>query len=122
MNKLFIILLVALFSSCSSKECSNFKGCKYKVTDNLFSSNTDIYINGSYSPIDVYIIILDEIMDNKDDKGLKISITDTNIKYLSKEDVSYIKEHATKICEYDNMLSAMNKATIISSRITNYKE
>lgn len=121
MKKLLIIIAVIFFSSCGSKEYSNFRGCTYKVVNNLFSSNTEIVITGSYVPIDLYIIILDEIIDNKEEKGLKISITDDNIKYLSKEDVLYIKEHANKISEYDNMISALNKAQSIVDRISNYE-
>lgn len=121
MKKIFIISLIALLSSCTSKEYSNFRGCKYTVSSSLFSANTEITINGQYSAIDLYIIILDEIIDNKETKSLKIKITETNIKYISKEDVLYIKENATKIQEYDNMISAVNKAHLITDRISNYK-
>lgn len=122
MKKLLIIIAIISFSSCISKEQSNFRGCKYKVVNNLFSSDNEIVITGDYAPIDLYIIILDEIIDNKETKGLKISITDTNIKYLSKEDVAYIRDHAIKISEYDNMLSALNKSQPIVTRIANYKK
>lgn len=118
MKKLLIIIAVIFFSSCGSKEYSNFRGCTYKVVNNLFSSETAIKITGSYAPIDVYIIILDEIIDNEETKGLKISITDDNTKYLSKEDVLYIKEHANKISEHDNMLSALTKAKPIVDRLS----
>nr|DAT86584.1 MAG TPA: TRAF PROTEIN, TRAO PROTEIN, TRAN ADHESION, BACTERIAL SECRETION.5A [Caudoviricetes sp.] len=121
MRKLLIIIFIMSLSSCSSKENSNFRGCKYKVANSLFSSNTEISISGSYAPIDLYIIILDEIIDNKETKALKINITETNIKYLSKEDVAYIREHASKIYSSDNMLSALNKAQPIVNRISNYK-
>lgn len=121
MRKLLIIIFIMSLSSCSSKENSNFRGCKYKVANNLFSSNTEISISGSYAPIDLYIIILDEIIDNKETKALKINITETNIKYLSKEDVSYIKKHASKISKYDSMLTALDKAQPIVSRISNFK-
>lgn len=121
MKKLLIIIAVIFLSSCNSKECSNFRGCEYRVVNNLFSSDTEIVISDNYAPIDLYIIILDEIINEKEAKGLKISITDTNIKYLSKEDVSYIKEHADKINEYDNMLTALNKAQPIVNRISDYK-
>ncbi len=122
MKKLFIIITVILFSSCSSKEFSNFRGCEYKVVNNLFPSNTEIVITGDYAPIDIYIIILDEIIDNKESKALKISITKDNIKYLSKEDVTYIRENAVKIHDYDNLMTAASKSQPIVKRISNYKE
>lgn len=122
MKKTLIIIAVILLSSCSSKEFSNFRGCKYKVVNNLFSSNTEISISGEYSPIDIYIIILDEIIDNDETKNLKIKITDTNIKYLSKEDVLYIKENATKISGNDNVFSALGKSKSVADRISDYKQ
>ena len=121
MKKLLIIIFIMSLTSCSSKENSNFRGCKYKVANNLFSSNTEISISGNYAPIDLYIIILDEIIDSKETKALKINITETNIKYLSKEDVSDIKKHASKISKYDNMLTALDKSQPIVNRISNFK-
>lgn len=122
MKKLLFIIAVVLFSSCSTKELSDFRGCKYKVINSLFSSNTEIVITDDYAPIDIYIIILDVILDNKETKALKISITEDNIKYISKEDVAYIKENAVKISDFDTMLTAVGKSKIIVDRITQYEE
>lgn len=121
MKKLLTVSLIVLLSACSSKERSNFRGCEYKVANSLFSSNTEINISGRCAPIDLYIIILDQIMDGKEEKALKIKITDDNIKYLSKEDVLYIRSNASKITEYDNTLRALFKAQVIADRISNYK-
>lgn len=122
MKKLFIIIIAIIsLSSCSTKEQSNFRGCKYKVVSNLFSGDTEIIITGSYAPIDLYIIVLDQIIDNKESKGLKIKITDDNIKHLSKEDVLYIRENAVKIHDYDNMMTAVRKSQPIADRLTDYK-
>lgn len=121
MKKILTVSLIMLLSACGSKECSNFRGCKYRVANNLFSSNIEINISEGCAPIDIYIIILDEIMDNKESKALKIKIAEDNIKYLSKEDVVYIRNNASKITEYDNMLRALNKAQPIVNRISNYK-
>lgn len=122
MKKIFIILLVVVLSSCSSKECSNFNGYKYKVINSLFSDNTEIVIDKNCSPMDLCIIVLDEIIDNEKEKGLKIRITDTNIKFISKEDVLYIKANATKIHKHDNMLSAIDKTAVVVDRISEYKQ
>lgn len=121
MKKILIASLIVFLSACSSKDRSNFKGCEYKVVNNLFSSNTEIVISGRCTPIDLCIIILDQIMDGKEEKALKIKITDDNIKYLSKEDVLYIRNNASKITEYDNTLRALFKAQVIVDRISNYK-
>lgn len=69
-------------------------------------------------PIDMYIIILDHIIDNQVTKGLKIKIADNKIKYLSKEDVLYIKDHANKMTEHDTMLSALAKIQPIVDRLS----
>lgn len=120
MKKLLIIIAIILLTSCSSNEKSNFRGCKYKVERSMFF-DTEITVLGNYAPIDLYIIMLNEIIENKDGKGMKINITETNTKYLSREDVSYIKERGNKISEYDNMISALNKAQVIVKRIKDYK-
>lgn len=121
MNKILFIFTVILISSCSSKNCSNFRGCEYEIKNSLFSKDTEITINGKYSPMDVYIIILDEIINDKPAKGVKINLSSTNIKYLSKEDVSYIKCHTSKINEYENMFSMMKKSSIVADRISVYE-
>lgn len=118
-NISLILSLAFMFTSCAN-EYSNFRGCKYKITQYPFS--TEIAIIDSYAPIDAYIIILDAIIDNNIDKRIVVKLSESNIKYLSKEDVSYIRNNATKISSYDNMLSALDKAQCVVNRISNTKE
>lgn len=118
-NLLSILSLAFLLTSCTN-EYSNFRGCKYKITQYPFS--TEIVIIDNYAPIDAYIIILDAIIDNDINNRISIKLSESNKKYLSKEDVLYIRNNATKISSYDSMLSALDKAQCIVNRISNTKE
>lgn len=118
MKKILFVLATILLTSCTSKEFTNFNGCKYEVSSNLFSSDTEIKVIGDYAPIDVYIIILDEIIDNNESKNLIIHLSEKNIKFIPKEDVKYIKENGIKINSYDNILTALDKANIVVKRLS----
>lgn len=110
------MLISFLLFSCTENK-SDLRGTKYTINKNPFSSTYDIELSSDYAPIDFYIIVLDEILSGNNNKGMKIKISDDNIKEISKEDVDYIYKNGSKIYADDNMLSALGKAQIVLDRL-----
>lgn len=121
MKKILLLLLILILTSCINETKFNITGCEYKVEGDMFSSKKEITILGNYSPMDIYIIILEESINGNLKKDLLIKLSSTNIKYISEKDVRYICKYGETINYGDDIFTKLKKISILSNRIYNYE-
>lgn len=120
---IYSILLVLSLSSCSVTSHESYRGCEYKISSNIFYKYSYIELTSSYSPLDVYVIILDVIHNRQvSSNGIVIYLPISKQKFLINEDnLEIIKENIPPITDENTVMEAVNKMIDLSELMEVYK-